>query len=64
MLDIARYAWNVRAVVSLHGGLDGLDDTSEPAITAGVLVLHGYDDPVGPPEKVVLNCLPNWPSRK
>jgi dienelactone hydrolase len=53
VLDMARHAWNVRAVVSLHGGLDPLDDTSAPTISAGVLVLHGYDDPIAPPEKVI-----------
>ncbi|KTC97735.1 dienelactone hydrolase family protein [Legionella erythra] len=51
VLDLARTGVALRGVVSFHGLL------SEPAgshadIQAKVLVLHGYDDPLVPPEQV------------
>ena len=53
VLDLARGAGaDVKAVVSFHGSLlpNGID-SSEP-ITAKLLVLHGNDDPLIPPEQV------------
>lgn len=51
-LELARSGAPVRAVVTFHGTLDAL--TGEPAkdLKAGVLVLHGADDPYVKPEKV------------
>ena len=51
-LDMARADAEVRGVVSLHGLLkpSGL---TEPKIRARVLILHGYEDPMAPPEDVL-----------
>jgi len=51
-LDLARADAEVRGVVSLHGMLkpSGL---TEPKIRAKVLILHGYEDPMAPPEDVL-----------
>lgn len=52
VLDLARSGADVRGVVSLHGLLKptGLP---QGRIRAKVLVLHGYEDPMGPPEDVL-----------
>ncbi len=52
VLDLARSGADVRGVVSFHGLLkpSGLPAT---AVRAKVLVLHGYDDPMAPPEDVL-----------
>jgi dienelactone hydrolase len=51
-LDFARANADVRGVVSIHGLLkpSGL---TEPKIAPRVLMLHGYDDPLAPPEDVL-----------
>jgi len=51
-LDFARANADIRGVVSFHGMLkpSGL---TEPKINARVLMLHGYDDPLAPPEDVL-----------
>jgi len=50
-LDLARSGTGVQAAVSLHGGL-GSNGLGDSAIDAQVLVLHGHDDPMVPPEEV------------
>ncbi|MEP5568619.1 MAG: dienelactone hydrolase family protein [Halioglobus sp.] len=51
-LDLARYSDpDIKAAVSFHGGLAG-NDLETTKITAPVLVLHGNDDPMVPPEVV------------
>jgi len=52
VLDLARSAAPVKAVVSVHGllGTQAFDGASP---SAAVLVLHGYDDPMGKPEQLV-----------
>ncbi|MBZ5711879.1 dienelactone hydrolase family protein [Nannocystis pusilla] len=53
-LDAARSALpGVRGVVSIHGVLrpPGLADL--PRISAKILVLHGWEDPIAPPEDVL-----------
>lgn len=51
-LDLARSGCaDIRAAVSLHGGLLGNDLGSDP-INAPILILHGQDDPLVPPEQV------------
>lgn len=53
-LDLARLAIpGVRAVVSFHGILKPPPKFPAKPITAEVLVLHGYDDPMAPPQDVV-----------
>jgi len=51
-LDLARADAEIRGAVSFHGLLkpSGL---TEPKIRAKVLMLHGYDDPMAPPEDVL-----------
>ncbi len=53
VLDLARSRGDVAGVVSLHGLLMPADNLPDPSISAKVLVLHGYDDPMVPPEQVV-----------
>jgi len=53
VLDLARSGAAVRGVVSFHGLLkpNGLPQTQP--IRAKILMLHGYDDPLAPPEDVL-----------
>ena len=52
-LDLARSGNGIQAVVSLHGGLNSNDlGNVNVTIEAHVLVLHGHDDPMVPPEQV------------
>ncbi|MGN6278722.1 MAG: dienelactone hydrolase family protein [Sphingomonas sp.] len=53
VLDMARAGMDVRGVVSFHGVYDRPDYESVTPIRAKVLVCHGWDDPLGPPAKVV-----------
>ncbi len=50
VLDLARLGTNLRGVVSFHGLLP--DFGNRQKITAKILALHGYDDPMVPPEQV------------
>jgi dienelactone hydrolase len=52
VLDLARSGADVRGVASFHGLLkpNGL---ASKAIKAKVLAMHGYDDPMAPPEDVL-----------
>ncbi|MBY8829004.1 dienelactone hydrolase family protein [Hephaestia mangrovi] len=52
-LDMARAGLDVRGVVSFHGVYDRPDYANVSPIRAKVLVCHGWDDPIGPPESVV-----------
>jgi dienelactone hydrolase len=51
-LDFARADADVRGAVSFHGLLKPSGFT-EPKIRARVLMMHGYDDPMAPPEDVL-----------
>lgn len=53
VLDLARSGADLRGVVSFHGLLSPPGNTEGNAIKAKVLVLHGYDDPMAPPEQVL-----------
>ncbi len=53
MLDLARSRDDIAGVVSLHGLLSAPDNEILSGITAKALVLHGYDDPMVPPEQVL-----------
>ncbi|MBT8088138.1 MAG: dienelactone hydrolase family protein [Gammaproteobacteria bacterium] len=53
VLDLARSARDLAGVVSFHGLLDAPGDTGGAAMTAKVLVLHGWNDPLAPPDNVV-----------
>ncbi|WKJ88746.1 dienelactone hydrolase family protein [Methylomonas montana] len=52
-LDLARTGVDIRGVVAFHGLLGAPDNLSNPQIKAKVLVLHGYDDPMGPVDQVI-----------
>jgi dienelactone hydrolase len=51
-LDFARANTGVRGVVSFHGLLKPSGFT-EPKVTAKVLMMHGFDDPLAPPDDVL-----------
>lgn len=53
VLDIARTGEDVAGVVSFHGLLGAPGNTADNAISAKVLVLHGWDDPLATPDQVV-----------
>jgi dienelactone hydrolase len=53
VLDMARAGLDVLGVVSFHGVYDRPDYANVAPIRAKVLVCHGWDDPLGPPEAVV-----------
>lgn len=54
VLDLARSAApNVQGVVSFHGLFSPPEIGEQKAITAKVLILHGYDDPMATPENMV-----------
>ncbi len=53
VLDLARSGADVRGVVSVHGLLKPTGLPSQGKVRAKVLMLHGYDDPMGPPEDVL-----------
>ena len=52
-LDLARTGADVLGVVSFHGLLMPPENIPYPKINAKVLVLHGHDDPMAPPEQVL-----------
>jgi dienelactone hydrolase len=54
VLDLARIGADLRGVVSFHGLLSPPSNTQGRRIQAKVLVLHGYDDPMVPPEQVLI----------
>lgn len=51
VLDIARSGGDVKGVVSFHGLL-GAPENTKDKIDAKVLALHGWDDPMAPPDHV------------
>lgn len=53
VLDLARTGADLCGVVSFHGLLHPPGNTAGTPIRAKVLVLHGYDDPMGPPDQVL-----------
>lgn len=52
-LDLARGSRDIQGVVSLHGRLSPPDQQPLSPVTAKVLVLHGHDDPMVPPDEVL-----------
>ncbi|OAN38712.1 dienelactone hydrolase family protein [Mycolicibacterium iranicum] len=54
VLDLARHGHPLVGVASFHGLLKPPQDADEqPAVTAKIIVFHGWDDPFAPPEDVV-----------
>lgn len=52
VLDMVRTGADVKGVVSFHGLLNAPDNLPNAKIKSKVLVLHGYDDPMVPPDQV------------
>ena len=53
VLDLARTRSDINTVISFHGILIPPGNTEGNAIDASVLVLHGHDDPMVPPQQVL-----------
>lgn len=53
VLDLARSESDVNGVISFHGLFMPADNTAGNRISARVLCLHGYDDPMAPPEQML-----------
>lgn len=53
VLDLARSGADLRGVVSVHGLLKPTGLPSQGKVRSKVLMLHGYDDPMAPPEDVL-----------
>jgi dienelactone hydrolase len=54
VLDLARsVAPGLRGVASLHGLLKAPQLGEQPPIRAKVLILHGFDDPLAPPDQLL-----------
>lgn len=53
-LDMARAGMDVKAAISYHGLLDAPEGMkTKPKASTKILVCHGWDDPMAPPETVV-----------
>lgn len=50
VLDLARTGADIKGVVSFHGLLTPPTDTAAERISAKVLVLHGWEDPMATPQ--------------
>lgn len=52
-LDMARANHPIKAAISLHGLLAAPEGIETTTVKSQVLVLHGWDDPMVPPEQVL-----------
>lgn len=53
VLDMARDGADLRGVVSFHGLLSPPDGMPNRTVSSKILVLHGHDDPMVPPDQVL-----------
>jgi dienelactone hydrolase len=53
VLDLARIEAPVNGVVSFHGLFEAPGNTRDNVVSASVLALHGWDDPMAKPDAVV-----------
>lgn len=53
VLDLARSGSDVKGVASFHGLFNPPGNTEGTKIQAKVLCLHGYDDPMVPPQSII-----------
>lgn len=53
VLDLARSGIGIGGVASFHGLLEPPPEAERQRIAAKVLVLHGWDDPLAPPDDVI-----------
>lgn len=51
-LDLARHGADIKGVISFHGLLSAPADLPLTPLSSKLLILHGYDDPLVPPEQV------------
>ncbi len=56
VLDLARSGADISGIVSFHGLLNRPEHQPVQPISSQILVLHGYDDPMVPPEQVNAFC--------
>lgn len=52
-LDLARTGADIKGAVSLHGLLTAPGNTDGNEISSSILCLHGYSDPMAPPESII-----------
>ena len=52
MLELVRDGADIRAVISVHGGLDSPTPEDGANIRASVLMLHASHDPSTPPDQI------------
>jgi len=52
VIDLARAGGDVRGIVAFHGIFDPPGDEYPTPIRAKLLICHGWDDPLAPPEAV------------
>ncbi|MBW4332197.1 dienelactone hydrolase family protein [Stakelama sp. CBK3Z-3] len=52
-IDMVRYGADILGAVSFHGVYDRPDYDNVTPMRAKLLVCHGWEDPIGPPESVV-----------
>lgn len=66
VLDLARSGANVRGVASFHGVYDQPTAKNDLPIKSSILVLHGWEDPLNPPQQTVelaqelTECKADW----
>ena len=53
VLDLARSGADLQGVISFHGLLVPPGNLPNPLIKARILLLHGHDDPLAPPDQVL-----------
>ena len=53
VLDLARTGADIRGAASFHGLFSPPGNTADNKISAKVLVMHGWEDPMAPPEQVL-----------
>lgn len=53
VLDLARIEAPVKGVASFHGLFEAPENTDGNRVSASILALHGWDDPLATPDKVV-----------
>lgn len=53
VLDLARSGENIQGVVSFHGVPDKPKNKVDKPISASILLLHGWDDPLARPDQMI-----------
>lgn len=52
-LDLARTGADIKGAVAFHGLLNAPGNTGDNKISAKILSMHGYSDPMAPPESII-----------